>query len=559
MRLDAPLRRRLGLGLLGRRAAGRAGLRGPALRARWRPPGSRCRRCTNASLAPALFGIGTVEARRAYLIGPTTAARVLKVVVDVGDPVQAGQLLAEMDPVDIEERLSALDASIARAGSAAAAAEAQRKDALAKKDLAAINARRYADLADRNFISAGALEGRLQEQTSADAGVAAADANLAAARQDMTRLAAERAALRRQRDNARLLAPAAGVVTSRDAEPGSTVVAGQAVVKLVDPGSLWVKVRFDQGRSGGLAAGLRAEIVLRSDPARPLPGQVARVESVSDSVTEERLAQVASTASPPGCRSANWPRSRWPAGHGDRPGGAQCEHQDARVARPASGGSTAVRCASHPCAWGRRASTAGSRCCTGCRPATTVVVYSEKELGADSRIKVVEPSPAASHDQPGRPRHPAFVGQVRAHRPGPGPADRRHAVHGRRLPRHGRRRARAARQQRRRPVGGAAGHAGAVRGVLEPARRCRAQHARPARRGACRQCHLPDDAGAPRGATEVRAMVVGFEPGQPGEPGYLVAGRHITRSHYEAVADVRTGSGWATASASGATTTPWSG
>ena len=40
---------------------------------------------------------------------------------------------------------------------------------------------------------------------------------------------------------------------------------------------------------------------------------------------------------------------------------------------------------------------------------------------------------------------------------------------------------------------------------------------------------------------DVRAMVVGFEPGQPGEPGYLVAGRHITRSHYEAVADVRTG------------------
>jgi putative ABC transport system permease protein len=40
---------------------------------------------------------------------------------------------------------------------------------------------------------------------------------------------------------------------------------------------------------------------------------------------------------------------------------------------------------------------------------------------------------------------------------------------------------------------------------------------------------------------EVRAMIVGFEPGQPGSPGYLVAGRHVTRSHYEAVADVRTG------------------
>jgi putative ABC transport system permease protein len=40
---------------------------------------------------------------------------------------------------------------------------------------------------------------------------------------------------------------------------------------------------------------------------------------------------------------------------------------------------------------------------------------------------------------------------------------------------------------------------------------------------------------------EVRAMIVGFEPGQPGEPGYLVAGRHVTRNHYEAVVDVRTG------------------
>jgi len=40
---------------------------------------------------------------------------------------------------------------------------------------------------------------------------------------------------------------------------------------------------------------------------------------------------------------------------------------------------------------------------------------------------------------------------------------------------------------------------------------------------------------------DVRAMVVGFESGQPGEPGFLIAGRRITRSHFEAVADVKTG------------------
>jgi len=40
---------------------------------------------------------------------------------------------------------------------------------------------------------------------------------------------------------------------------------------------------------------------------------------------------------------------------------------------------------------------------------------------------------------------------------------------------------------------------------------------------------------------DIRVMVVGFETGKPGAPGYLVAGRPVTRSHYEAVADVKSG------------------
>jgi len=44
-----------------------------------------------------------------------------------------------------------------------------------------------------------------------------------------------------------------------------------------------------------------------------------------------------------------------------------------------------------------------------------------------------------------------------------------------------------------------------------------------------------------KGGTDVRAMVVGFVPGEPGEPAYLIAGRRVTRGHYEAVADVSAG------------------
>ena len=250
-------------------------------------------RVETGSLSPSLFGIGTVEARRSYFIGPTSAGRVKSVQVDVGEHVKAGQLLAEIDPVDLDERLRSLDASYARASSAVLAAEAQRKDVLARQSVANLNAKRYRDLGDKNFVSSSAVESKQQELTSAQATVDASEANLQSARQEVVRLKADHEALQQQRNNLRLLAPIDGMVTSRDAEAGSTVVAGQSVVKLIAPDSLWVKVRLDQGRSRGLAAGQAASIALRSNPGMHLTGKVIRIEPVSDSVTEERITLVA--------------------------------------------------------------------------------------------------------------------------------------------------------------------------------------------------------------------------------------------------------------------------
>ena len=252
------------------------------------------------SVAPAIFGIGQVEAQRSWMVGPTTPGRVLAVHVDVGDAVAAGQALAEMDAVDMEQRLAAIDASVARGQSSRAAAQAQLADAQAKAALAQANLKRNQDLARENFISAGALEARTQETASATAGLQSAQANLDATAQDLNRLRAERAALAQQRGSLKLVAPAAAIVSSRDAEAGSTVVAGQAVVKLIDPNSLWVTLRVDQGRSAGLAHGLAARITLRSRPGETFAGKVARVEPLADAVTEERLAQVAFDALPTG-------------------------------------------------------------------------------------------------------------------------------------------------------------------------------------------------------------------------------------------------------------------
>ena len=342
------------------------------------------------TFSPALFGIGTVEARRNWMIGPTVAGRVLSVRVDVGDSVKAGQLLAEMDPVDLEQRLASLDASIARAVSAQAAAVAQQLDAAARRELAAVNFRRNQDLADKNFISAGALEARVQEKVSADAALQAAQASVLGAGQDLTRLKADRAALLQQRLNVRLLAPADAVVSSRDAEAGSTVVAGQSVLRLIDPGSLWIKLRIDQGRSAGLLPGLKASIVLRSQSQTSLAGSVARVELLSDSVTEEKIAQVAFEQMPSAVSVGEMAEVTLqlpatskavlvPGASIQRQGGAT------GVWRIASGKPVFT-----PLRLGASSLEGQVQVLEGLKAGDEVVVYSQKALTSESRLQVVD-------------------------------------------------------------------------------------------------------------------------------------------------------------------------
>jgi HlyD family secretion protein len=251
-------------------------------------------------LQPALFGIGTVEARRTYAIGPTSAGRVKAVRVDVGDVVIAGQLLAEMDPVDLDDRIAAARAALERAGNALTAAEAQVREAVSRQQLAEPNARRFSDLRRQGFVTQETADAKHHEANAARTALAAAQANREAGRRERERLLAEQAAAGKLRANLQLRSPVAGVVIAREAEPGSTVVAGQSVVQLIDPASLWLRVRIDQGRSAGLRVGLPAEIELRSHPGERLPGRVARVELAGDSVTEEKIAQVAFDALPEG-------------------------------------------------------------------------------------------------------------------------------------------------------------------------------------------------------------------------------------------------------------------
>jgi RND family efflux transporter MFP subunit len=246
----------------------------------------------NLPISPGLFGIGTLDARYAYRIGPTFAGRVKRVDVHVGNTVKAGDLLGEMDPVDLDARIQAQEAALARADANISAARAQVQDIQATAAYAKNQARRYEQLFLEQVATEELVEAKRQERQVADARLLAAKSNLNAVLNERVSVRAGLEGLMLQRANLRLVAPVDGLVTARSADPGTTVVAGQPVVELIDPSSLWINVRFDQLQSTGLSADLPVRIVLRSMRGSFLTGKVLRVEPMADAVTEEILAKV---------------------------------------------------------------------------------------------------------------------------------------------------------------------------------------------------------------------------------------------------------------------------
>lgn len=229
-------------------------------------------------ITPTLFGIGAVQARFTQRIGPTSAGRVKWLGVDVGETTRVGQTLGEMDPVDIEERVHAQRAALK-------SAEAGLRQAEERESFARTQSERYEKLRTAQSASEELVATRRQEWKVAAAA-------LDTARADVSRLSAELNALNAQQENLRLVSPVDGLVTERAVEPGTTVVAGQTVLELIEPSSLWVEARFDQISSVGLAPGLACQIVLRSRPDQNLPGRILRVEPKADVVTEEMLAKI---------------------------------------------------------------------------------------------------------------------------------------------------------------------------------------------------------------------------------------------------------------------------
>jgi RND family efflux transporter MFP subunit len=249
------------------------------------------------SLSNRVFGVGTLKAKRSYNLAPTMTSRIKRVLVDQGDRVIVGQLLVEMDTVDLKERLNAGQRVADKFSNGIRAQEAQLAEAQSRLNSVSATFNRYQELRTNGFVSQETFDLRQHEKNAATALLAATSANLASAREEYARALADVRGIGELLSQTKLFSPTNGIVTARFAEPGSTMLGGQIALQLIDPQSLWVETRIAQKQAGQIRLGQVAEIVLRSQPQSVIAGKVARIDLISDAVTEERIVNVAFSSS----------------------------------------------------------------------------------------------------------------------------------------------------------------------------------------------------------------------------------------------------------------------
>ena len=194
---------------------------------------------------------GEVRARSETTLGFRIAGKIVERCVDVGQAVEAGQVLARLDPAD----------------SALQLAQAEAQHALAAADLA-----RYRDLRTKNFVSASALDAR---ETAFKA--AAAQAQLAKNQAGYATLAAERN----------------GVVSQVLAEAGQVVGAGQAVFRLAPDGECEVAISIPESEIGAFKPGQAVRFWATAGAAdRPVAGRLREVSPMADPVTRTFAARI---------------------------------------------------------------------------------------------------------------------------------------------------------------------------------------------------------------------------------------------------------------------------
>lgn len=190
--------------------------------------------------------VGEADSQSAPLVAAEVAGRVVKVLVEMGDTVKAGQLLAQIEAQDyINSHL-------------AAQAEVKRLEALVENQRKLTE--RYRELVKKNFISPTQME--------------ANESQLAALQEQLEAAKAQRDTAERSLAKTRIVAPVAGRVDNRMVSAGDYVSVGKALFQMATTEKLRVRLPFPETASSRIRPGLAVTLTTPTAPGKALEGKV---------------------------------------------------------------------------------------------------------------------------------------------------------------------------------------------------------------------------------------------------------------------------------------------
>jgi membrane fusion protein (multidrug efflux system) len=235
-------------------------------------------------------------------VSPQVSGYVVEVLVADNAHVEAGQVLARIDPTSFQARLDqaianadALDAAVAAVDDRASLEQAVIAERAAGVSIAQAEAgrmeadlKRYRDLAGQGWVSDQKLQTVRAGADQSRAGVTKAQAALEAERrsarslgsaraQTMAQAQAARAAVQQARidlERTVIRAPAAGVVGARAVRPGQLVQPGMSLMSIVPLGQAYVVANFKETQLSRLRIGQKVEIKADAFGGEAIPGRV---------------------------------------------------------------------------------------------------------------------------------------------------------------------------------------------------------------------------------------------------------------------------------------------
>ncbi len=234
---------------------------------------------------------GTVRAKQTAAVAPRIAANILSVNVHAGEHVRAGQTLIVLDRRDLDAKLRLAEAAQTEADGAVTEAENAMASASANLELARVTHKRFQDLLAKASVSQQEFDESQARLKSAEAALQMAISKRRQLEARRSQSAAEISAARVALGYATLIAPFDGLVTQRNADPGSMASPGAPLLIIEREDSLRLETAIDESRQNVVRIGEIVAVEI-DGVDHPISGRIAEIIPSVDSVTRTLTAKI---------------------------------------------------------------------------------------------------------------------------------------------------------------------------------------------------------------------------------------------------------------------------